>query len=133
MLRSIVAVIAGYMAMAIPIMVIFLAVLMVLVGGMPDPSQPPPAVPLGINVALIAFSSLFAVFGGYVAAWIGKHAPLKHALALGILMLALGGMMMVMDPDNPEPLGSRIATLALALPCPILGGWLRARRQAGQS
>ena len=129
-LRSVGAVIAGYLATAIPLMVMFLIVAFALFGGMPDPNAPPPPVPVGVNVALLAFSGLFAVFGGYVAGWVAGRAPFAHAAALGLLMLAFGALMML-DPESAEPMGSRIATAAMPLPCSLLGGWLRARR--GQS
>lgn len=131
-LRSVAAVIGGYLATAIPVMVVFGVVAIALFGGMPRPDQPPLHVPIGINIALIAVSGLAAVGGGYTAAWIGGRAPVRHALALALLMLAFGSVM-AFNPESPEPLWSRIATLALTVPCPLLGGWLRARRQAVQS
>lgn len=124
-LRSVAAVIAGYFAMAVPLMLMFFAVALVLFGGLPDRRMPPP--PVGVNLALLVFSGLFAVLGGYVAAWVAGRAPRAHALALGLLMLALGAVMLL-NPESPEPMWSRLATVAMALPCPLVGGWLRARR-----
>lgn len=65
--------------------------------------------------------------GGYVAARLARHEPLKHAAVAGILSLGLGIGMSVED-FKALPEIYQAATLLLPVPVACLGGWLVHRR-----
>ena len=79
-LRSVLAVLAGYFAMAVAVVVFTVACVKALhlQSGHPTP---------GYLVANLVYSLLAAVLGGWVAAKIAGYRPLQHGLALGLLML----------------------------------------------
>jgi len=69
------------------------------------------------------------VLGGYVAARLARHAFLKHALAAGLISLAIG---ILMFPPDDGPYGGIMSLLGygMHLPLAALGGWLAAQRFA---
>lgn len=88
-LRSILAVLAGYATLVLGVGV-FLAFLLFLFPGA-FPSEPGPyAGPTWILVVELAFSGLVAVGGGYVCGLVAGRAELRHALVLVGVMIALG-------------------------------------------
>jgi hypothetical protein len=68
-----------------------------------------------------------SVFGGYVAAWMGRDFPLRHAIAAGSVSL-LFGMVPSFFWENMGPMWATVAGLALTLPAALLGGYLRGPR-----
>ncbi len=71
----------------------------------------------------------FTVLGGYVAGRVARHSFLQHALAAGVLSLAVG---IVLFRGDDGPYSGLIAFLGygLHLPLALLGGWLVWRNQA---
>ena len=71
--------------------------------------------------------SACTVFGGYVAARLARRAFLQHALAAGLLSLAVG--ILIFPPDD-SPYSGIMSLLGygLHLPFAALGGWYAARR-----
>ena len=69
------------------------------------------------------------VLGGYVAGRIARHSYLKHALAAGVLSLAVG---ILFFRGDEGPYSGLIAFLGygLHLPLALLGGWLVWRNQS---
>jgi hypothetical protein len=83
----------------------------------------------------VVYGCLFAVAGGYVTAWLAPAQPLRHAMALGLIMAVLAiitGLAVAAAPPSPEDAnqpGWYYLVLALTvLPCVTAGGWLCSRR-----
>jgi hypothetical protein len=93
MLRSIGAVLAGFIVMAITIIVGTIALTAVLIpGGIATMRSPQPggALPTGYLTANLTLSFLAAVLGGYLTVRLAASAPVIHALALGTLLMVMG-------------------------------------------
>lgn len=90
MLRSLGAVLGGFVAMAVIVVVsTALAAESLIPGGMEKattPGTPLPHAYLRVNLAASAFA---AVAGGFVTGWIAATAPLLHGLALAGLMIVM--------------------------------------------
>lgn len=77
------------------------------------------------------YRTLYAVAGSYVTARLAPHAPMKHALAGGVVGLVLSTAGAVATWNlGPEfgPHWYPLSLVATALPCAWLGGWLRGRQ-----
>lgn len=67
-----------------------------------------------------------AVFGGYLAAWLTKRAPLASALVLGAVATTLGAAAaLVFRATNPAPIALTLVQLAAISCCTTAGGLLR--------
>lgn len=77
-----------------------------------------------------AYRIVFNVAGGYVAARLAPSAPLRHAMALGIvgLVLSVAGVMFAVAKPELGPMWYPILLLVVALPCAWLGGTIATRR-----
>jgi hypothetical protein len=76
---------------------------------------------------MFTYGALSVAAGGYVAAWLARRAPLRHAALMGIVQCALTVWAMTAMWDH-APAMNWIVSLAMALPAALLGGWLFARR-----
>jgi hypothetical protein len=125
MFRSIVAVVAGYLATFIGVSTFFALVLAAAFGGMPAPADAarftPPAWLLWVELGV---SPIIAVAGGYVCAWIARKQELRHGLALAGLMLLMGAIS-VGTEAGLKPLWSSIAVAALGVAGVLAGARLR--------
>jgi hypothetical protein len=97
---------------------------------------PPWNVPMrdpGLNILALAYRSVYAVLGSYLAARFAPNRPMFHALLLGAIGLVFGilGVVAAFSTD----LGPRwypILLVVTTLPCAWLGGALfRAPQTAG--
>ena len=114
-LRSIVAVLAGYVVFAVSAFAVFRL-----------SGQAPHAVASGPVVLLtIAAGIVFAIAGGYMAAWIAGRRPLAHGIAVA-LVLALGAGASLVATVGHGAIWSQIAALLCMAPAAATGGWLRA-------
>jgi len=118
MLRSILALAAGYIA--ILILTIFL--FFVLGTFFPNVFLSTPGV-----LAILACDFLFAAVGGYVAAALAPHSQLRHALWLGAILVLFGVVMVVWVGFNPEgagkePLWYQVGRVLVTMPAVLLGG-----------
>jgi hypothetical protein len=94
---------------------------------------PPPRQPMsdGLFLLATAYRVLYGVAGGYITARLAPDRPLRHALALGWIGVAIsvaGAAAMWAY----GPAWYSIAVIAMALPCAWAGGSLvewRARRE----
>ena len=78
----------------------------------------------------IASGMVFALLGGFVAAWLARRQPLAHGIAVGAV-LALGAAISLLITMGKGAVWSQVAALALMAPCAVLGGWLRLRQVVG--
>src|SRR6266850_398599 len=96
MIRSILAVVAGYLAMFIGVSIFFAGVMFLALGGMPaHPESFTP--PRWLFILEQAWTPLPAIAGGYVCAWIARRFPMRHAAALVAVMVPLSVVSMVME------------------------------------
>ena len=78
----------------------------------------------------IAFGMIFALVGGYVAAWLARRRPLAHGIAVAAV-LALGAAISLVSTLGNGAVWSQAAAIVLMAPCAGLGGWLRMKQVAG--
>ncbi|MEO8334885.1 MAG: hypothetical protein ABI664_07925 [bacterium] len=77
----------------------------------------------------IASGIVFALAGGYVAGWIAGRRPIAHAVAMA-MVLALGAGVSLIATLGHGVIWSQVAALLLMAPSAVLGGWLRSRAHA---
>ncbi len=114
MIRSAVAIVAGYLVMLVAVTVLFLLTFR-------DPGATPTPTFLYLS---IAYGFAFAVLGGFVTAAIAGRAEMGHALALAGLIVVLGIVSLVLAAGR-EPLWYGLSNLALGAGGAIAGGYLR--------
>ena len=117
--RSIGAVFVGFIAVAILSLVTdqVLHVLRV---------YPPWGQPMfepSLNVLALAYRIIFTILGGYITARLAPYAPMRHALALGLIGLATAtaGAVVTITKYDLGPDWYPIALAVTALPCTLLG------------
>ena len=127
-LKSIGAVIAGYLVSAI-LTAITIAALGALFPASYNPEN------IGWVIFNVIYGCAFAVVGGYVVARLAPSRPFVHATVLGVLMAifaVLTGMAVSAAPPSPEYVnqpGWYYPVLAITvLPSILLGAWMYARR-----
>lgn len=80
----------------------------------------------GLNFLALAYRSVYAVVGCYIAARFAPHNPMLHALATGAVgfLLSLAGAIATIMTMDLGPDWFPIALVLTALPCAWLGGVL---------
>ena len=124
MVRSILAVIAGYLLMAGGIGALAGVMLIVLPGIYPEPGKAPS---LAFMILTFGYSAFGAVVGGYVTGVVAKRAEAKHALALGAVFVLLV-IIYMMKFWGLQPVWYPVAPILIVAPAVWLGGWLRGRQ-----
>ena len=86
----------------------------------------------GLNLLALAYRIVYAVVGSYIAARLAPHAPMRHALALGVVGIALSavGATVAITRADLGPNWYPVALVLTALPCAWLGGVLYRARSA---
>lgn len=81
----------------------------------------------GLLLLALAYRIVYAILGSYIAARLAPHAPMRHALVLGVigLMLSTAGAVVAITMVNLGPSWYPIALVFTALPCAWLGGVLQ--------
>jgi hypothetical protein len=116
-LRSIVAVVVGYMVFAVSAFLVFELF-----------DQPPhEAAPLWFMVTAAVLGMFFAFVGGYVAAFLAGRHPRAHGVAVAAL-LALGAAFSLVATLGKGAVWSQVAALVLMAPSAVGGGWIRERQ-----
>ncbi len=87
----------------------------------------------GLNLLALSYRILFGVMGGFVAALLAPHHPMRHALALGVvgLVLSTAGAAGAIAAEM-GPVWFPVALVLIAVPCAWVGGLLH-RQWRGQS
>ncbi|MGI8783320.1 MAG: hypothetical protein ACR2L2_06695 [Acidobacteriota bacterium] len=132
MLRSILALAAGYVA----ILVLTIFLFFVLGTFFPNVFLSTPGV-----LAVLACDFLFAAVGGYVAAALAPHSQLRHTLWLGAILVLFGVVTIVWVGFSPvegagkEPLWYQLGRVLVTMPAVLLGGsrQVSRRQRAGGS
>jgi len=85
----------------------------------------------GLLLLALAYRTVYAIAGSYIAARLAPRHPMRHALVLGVIgfVLSLAGAIATI-PMNLGPSWYPIALVVTALPCAWLGGVLHRRWQA---
>lgn len=117
MLRSVVSVIVGYLVVALATVATFAVAF---------PEGTRPTTPESIALLVAGFAD--AVLGGYVTATIAGRSELRHAFYLGVLMVGLG-LASTRQGGGAAPLWFQLGLVAVAVPGPVLGAWLRVKQR----
>ena len=129
MIRSVLAVLAGIVVLTITSFAIEAVadplMLRVFPHALPDKAALSHNLPA--SLFLFAYTSLCVAAGGYVTAWLARRSPVRHAVAMGVVQVALTVLAM-MSPRIVAPFRNWIATLVLTIPTAWCGGLLRARQ-----
>ena len=117
MVRSVLAVIAGYLIFGISAGVLFA------LSGRDPHARPTPAFAAGA----VAYGLLFGALAGFVAASIASRRRLVHAAVVAAIIGAIGLLSLAFQQGNGS-VWTELATACLFAPAALAGGWLRARR-----
>lgn len=126
LLRSTVAVLSGFLA----VVILSIGTDQVLHVLEVYPPWGQPMHDAGLNLLALAYRTAYTVFGGYIAARLAPYAPMRHALVLGVLGLAVGlaSAIVTITKYDLGPDWYPIALVLIALPGTLLGGVLRTRQ-----
>ncbi|MFI5209812.1 MAG: class I SAM-dependent methyltransferase [Gemmatimonadales bacterium] len=116
LMRSGIAVLAGYMAMAIAVVLTTSASAAAM---LPTVDSPPTVAFLGINMGL---GLLAAILGGYVTTRLAPQNPRNHVAALGGVILVLG--ILSARAGGMQPAWFRFGIIGIGLAGAALGGLL---------
>jgi hypothetical protein len=116
LLRSIAAVLLGYIIFAASAVALFR-----LTGHAPH--APASAV---FMVVTVVVGIAFAMIGGYVAGWLAGRRPMAHAVAVAVV-LAAGAAASLAATIGQGAVWTQVAALVFMAPSAVLGGWWRAR------
>lgn len=118
MLRSIGAVVAGYLVIAIAIIVMFVI-------AFPDPTVIPG---MGFMIFSLIYGFLFGILGGWVCGLIAQRAEVKHAAVIAAIGILISVLTMIFAPAK-EPMWYQIANMVLLTIALLIGGWLRTQQR----
>jgi hypothetical protein len=87
-----------------------------------------------VRLLVIAYTLSALAFGGYVAAWIARRAPVLHAAIVGVLQIAITIYFVMLAPHHlyEPPTWKWIALLILMTPAAVVGGLIRGRQKTSQ-
>lgn len=74
-----------------------------------------------VAAVMFLWTAIDGVFAGYVAAWVGRRAPLPSALAWALTLLT----MMALAQDHPAPAWFRVANALVMVVAVLAGAVLR--------
>jgi DMSO reductase anchor subunit len=120
--RGFLAMLAGFVAIAVPVVLITGALQSRVPQWVGKEGHPRPAY-VAVN---LCYSFLFSVAGGLVTAWIARDNPLGTVLALAIVILVLGALSALQSKDR-QPLRYRIALLVVSPVGVVAGGIFRVK------
>jgi hypothetical protein len=121
-LRTFLALAAGFATMALLVMVITALLAKLTPGWVGEPGKPNP----GYVFVNLGYSFLAAAAGGYVTAWAAAANPLIHVLALGIVVLAIAALS-VLQSKGEQPIWYQLTLVALTPLGVLAGGLVRLR------
>jgi uncharacterized membrane protein YedE/YeeE len=117
MVRSVIAVILGYVIFAASALLLFRVT-----GRHPhEPAE------TWFMIVTIIYGLLFATLAGFVAAFLGKKFEMEHALAVASLIAAVGAASLLADVKT-SAIWTQLAVILIIAPSAMLGGYLRQRQ-----
>lgn len=130
MARSIVAVLAGFVAVA----VLSLATDQVLHVLDVYPPWGQPMYETRLNALALSYRIVYTVLGGFITARLAPRAPMRHVMILGVigLVAATAGAVVAIAVADLGPSWYPIALAVTAYPCTWLGGRLDASARRGR-
>lgn len=124
MLRSVLAVLGGFITMAILVMIsTAVAAQKLIPGGLRAMATPGTPVPRAYLTANLAASALAAFLGGFVTARIAATMPLRHGLYLAAFMCAMGMLSARMEAGR-QPRWYQVIMCTVMPAIAVLGAWL---------
>lgn len=124
MIRSILAVLVGFLVMAVSIAVVTALVVWAMFGEVTEVPTPTSTY-LVLN---LSYSFLLAALGGFVTASIAPRSRGKHVMVLAGLFLFMAGLSAIQGPQPGQPAWYPIVILAIGLAGVLSGGWVRQRK-----
>ena len=124
--RSILAVVAGYVTMAVCVAVVLFITAPLFGVSLSDPGEPS----TGFSIANLILGFPCGVLGGYVAGAVARNDEMRHAFILGMVGVILGIFNIIVGSGQKEPLYSRIVLVLYVLPASLLGGMIRSRTRS---
>ncbi|HEV7682182.1 MAG TPA: hypothetical protein VGO68_08680 [Pyrinomonadaceae bacterium] len=124
--RRIGAVVAGFLVIAVLDTII--DVIMHKTGVYPPWFQPMRS---SLWLLAIGYRTVDGIMGGYVTARLAPDRPVTHALALGIVGIVLSTAGVIATWSKGPEFGPKwypLTLVAIALPCSLIGGLIRARQ-----
>ena len=118
MIRSILAVISGYLAFYVAMLVLWLAF-----GYGPEQDIPS----TGFLVISVFCEALFALGAGYLIASIARRREIIHAAFLSVLFV-VSGILYLLLRLNHYPFWVPLAMILINAPCVLLGAYIRIQR-----
>jgi hypothetical protein len=118
MIRSVIAVIAGWVTFGLP------AALLFQISGHAPHDPPTRAFVIGSTI----YGIVFAIAGGVVSSRLAPRAPIVHA-AIVSLIIAAGALGSMLSQPGVSAWSQTVALVAMA-PAAIVGGFLATRRTA---
>lgn len=127
MWKSVLAVVAGVVALTVTSFAIEAAVNPILMRVLSLPDQAALARNSGVMAFTFAYSLVCVAFGGYVCARLAPTRPLRHAVAMGLVQV---GMTLLAMQSMPElaPRAQWIISAILAFPAAVAGGFCHHKR-----
>ena len=116
MLKSIAAVLLGYLVFAVP------AGLLFIVSGQ-DPHLEPT---LAFEVGSVVYGMVFAFIGGWISGIIANRNEVRHAIGVGVIILILAVISIVVQIGKGS-MWSQLSTIFLMVPSAVFGGYVRQR------
>ena len=79
----------------------------------------------GLNALALSYRIVYGILGGYIAARLAPHHPMRHAMILGTLgfVVSVAGVIATL-PMHLGPAWYPVALALTALPCSWLGAKL---------
>ena len=120
-LRSIAAVIAGYLVFGIAAGILFAIV----------KQDPHSVASTAYMVGTTAYGAVFAALGGYLTASLAPRLPMAHVAVLAGI-IAGGAVVSILTRASDEAMWSQVAAIVVIAPAVLIGGWMKARRARNQ-
>ena len=114
--RSIAAVLIGYLLFAVSTFLLF-----------KFSGQPPhQTAPIEFMATVAIAGMFFSFLGGYVSGLLAGTKPLGHAIGVAVVLL-LGASVSLVSTIGKGAIWSQLIAILLIAPGAVLGGWVRSR------
>jgi len=125
MVRSVLAVIAGFLVTTMIVMIATVITAQLMFGEMTEDmlaTFTPTPTYLVIN---ILYGVLAAMIGGYYTAWVARRLPVRHGMALALLILIMGVVTIFVEQQGNQPVWYSYVMPVLGAMGAVMGSRLR--------